>query len=167
MHRPLRLFPLLLLCWLLPAAAVRAVYPPPIKDEGMFFSKETLEKANKKIKDIYDRFRKDVVIETFPAIPDDLETKYKDMERKKFFTEWATTRARDLGVNGVYILICKKPGHLQVEIGNETQQKVFTLEDRDRLARGLLSKFKDKKFDDGLLEGLDFIEKTMKSNTSK
>jgi uncharacterized membrane protein YgcG len=161
------LLPILLLCWLIPAHPAWAVYPPPVKDEGKFFSKDALDKADKKIKEIYDRFHKDVVVETFPSIPADLEAKYRELGRKKFFVDWAQTRARNLGVNGIYILVTREPSHLQVEVGHRTEQKAFTLEDRDRLARGLLAKFKEKKFDDGLLEGLDFIEKNMKADTSK
>ena len=168
MHLSLRsLLPALVLCSLVSARPALAVYPPPIKDDGKFFSREALDKADKKIKEIYNRFGKDVVVETFPAIPAALEEKYKELGRKKFFTDWAQARARDLGVNGLYILITKEPSHLQVEVNNKTEIKAFTTDDRDRLVRGLLAKFKEKKFDDGLIEGLDYIEKTMKSNLGK
>src|SRR2546427_21791 len=43
------------LAWLLTAGPALAVFPPPIKDDGKFFTREGLEKANKKIKEIYQK----------------------------------------------------------------------------------------------------------------
>src|SRR3954453_5044068 len=107
--------PALLAGCLATAGRAAAVSPPPVKDEGKFFSAEALDKANRKIKQIYQRFQKDVVIETFAAIPTDLEKKYKEEEKARFFNEWARKRAEELGVNGIYILICRKPGRVEVE----------------------------------------------------
>jgi uncharacterized membrane protein YgcG len=167
MHLSLRsLLPAVLLCGLVAAGPAWAVYPPPVKDEGKFFSKDTLEKADKKVREIYDLFHKDVVVETYPAIPANLEAKYKELGRKKFFIDWANSRMRELGVNGIYMLITKEPGHLRIEIDDRTK-KEFTPTNRDQLVAKMLAKFKEKKFDDGLLEGLDSIEKAMKSNTGK
>ena len=161
------LVPALLAGWLATAGRAAAVYPPPVKDEGKFFSAEALDKANRTIRQIYQRFEKDVVIETFPAIPADLEKKYKEEEKASFFNEWARKRAVELGVNGIYILICKKPGRIEVEVGNQTRKKAFTQNDRDRLVQRMLSDFKEKKFDEGLLEGVEFIESAMRKNAGK
>jgi uncharacterized protein len=105
-----------------------------------------------------------VVIETFPAIPADLEKNYKEEEKAPFFNEWARKRAEELGVNGIYILICRKPGRVEVEVGMQTQKKGFTRNDRDQLVRKMLANFKEKKFNEGLLEGLDFIESTLRKD---
>jgi uncharacterized protein len=161
------LVPALLAGWLATAGRAAAVYPPPVKDEGKFFSAEALDKANRTIRQIYQRFEKDVVIETFPTIPADLEKKYKEEEKASFFNEWARKRAEELGVNGIYILICKKPGRVEVEVGNQTQKKAFTRNDRDRLVQGILKDFKEKKFDEGLREGVEFIESAMRKNAGK
>src|SRR5262245_60516026 len=91
--------------WLGLAASAAAVFPPPVKDDGKFFTKEGLEKANKKIKEIYSAYKVDVVLETYEtppagkAVPEDRE------KRTAFFREWADSRAKELGVNGLYILI--------------------------------------------------------------
>ena len=36
-------------------------------------------------------------------------------------------------VNGVVVLIVMSPGHLQVFLGNQTQKKLFTQEDRKEM----------------------------------
>jgi len=159
--------PALLFVWLGLAGPARAVFPPPVKDDAKLFSPETLEKANKKIRALYGESRKDVVIETYLTIPADLEKKYKELGKAKFFAEWAAQRVNDLGVNGVYILICKDPAHLQIAVDEQTRKKAFSLADRDKLARKMLEQFRDKKFDAGLLEGIDFIGSTLKANLGK
>jgi uncharacterized membrane protein YgcG len=156
--------PALLAAWLVTAGCAAVVFPPPIRDEGKFFSAEALEKANRKVRQIYQRFHKDVVIETFPAIPADREKNYQEEEKARFFNEWARKRAEELGVNGIYILICQKPGRVEVEVGDQTQKKAFSRNDRDQLVRKMLANFKEKKFNEGLLEGLDFIESTLRKN---
>jgi uncharacterized protein len=161
------LAPALLAGLLAAAGLASAAVPPVVKDEGKFFSAEALDKANRKIKQIYQRFEKDVVIETFAAIPADLEKKYKEEEKAPFFNEWARKRAEELGVNGIYILVCKKPGRVEVEVGNQTQKKAFTRNDRDSLVRKMLADFKEKKFDEGLLEGVELIESALRKNTGK
>jgi uncharacterized protein len=140
-----------------------AVFPPPVKDEGKFFSPEALEKANKKIRQLYTDFGCDVVVETVPAIPADLEAKYKELGRDKFFLEWARKRAGELGVNGVYILVCKSPGRVEVGISGPTGKRRFAGGDRERIVNKMLGPFRDKKFDEGLTAALDFIETTLKA----
>lgn len=120
------LIPVSLLGWLGMVGPASAVFPPPVKDEARFFKPETLEKAAKKIRDIYREFYKDVVVETFPAIPADLEKKYKEEGRSRFFADWAERRLDELGVNGVYILIVRDPRHLRVTENRQTRVKQFT-----------------------------------------
>ena len=156
------LVPAVLAGWLAAAGVASAVFPPPVKDDGKFFSAEALEKANKKIRQIYSDFGCDVVVETVPAIPADLEAKYKELGRDKFFLQWAERRAGELGVNGVFILVCKSPGRVEVVIGGPTGKRRLG-GDRERIVNKMLGPFRDKKFDEGLAAALDFIETTLKA----
>src|SRR5947208_653015 len=99
------IMPALLFCWLGFVSSAAAVFPPPVKDEAKFFSMSALDKANKKIKEIYRDYHLDVVVETMPAIPADLQAKYKEEGKNRFFSEWVRKRIDDQGVHGVYILI--------------------------------------------------------------
>jgi uncharacterized membrane protein YgcG len=135
-----------------------------VKDEGGFFSAEALKKAIQEIVGIQQRYGKELVVETVKEIPADLKKDYTPAKRQEFFYKWARDRARAGKVNGVYVLICKDPSHLQVEVGNETQKKAFTIKDRDKMAQILLTKFREKKFDEGLSEAVKFFETTLKSN---
>jgi hypothetical protein len=154
----------LLVGWLGLVGPAAAVFPPPIKDDAKLFSAEAVEKANKKIREIYSTYRKDVVIETYAAIPADLEKKYKEKGKAEFFKEWAEARGKELGLNGVYVLISKNPTYLYTEIDPVTLRKAFTSKDAEKLRKTILTAFKDKKFDAGLAEGLDSVESSLKSN---
>jgi uncharacterized membrane protein YgcG len=151
--------------WLLTAGSAHAVFPPAIKDDGKFFKSETLEKANKKIREIYEKYKKDVVIETIPSLTDEQEKKLKEEGREKFFARFALDRAKALGVNGIYILLFKKPTHLQVHMDPGTQKKAFTAANRRALIDKIVANFKEEKFDEGLLAGLDVIESTLRVST--
>lgn len=155
----------LLLVWLLPVGPALAVFPPPIKDDGKFFKAETLDKANKKIREIYENYKKDVVVETLASLTADQEKKLKDDGKPKFFAKLAVDRAKELGVNGVYMVICKAPPHYQIEMDPETRKKAFTNADRKKLAETIVKHFKESDFDAGLLDGLDVIAATLKANT--
>jgi uncharacterized protein len=158
------LVPAVLAGWLTTAGlAAAAVFPPPVKDEGKFFSAETLDKVNKKARQLYTDFGCDVVVETFPAVPADMEAKYKELGKDKFFLEWARKRAGELGINGVYILICKSPGRVEVGLTGPAGKRQFAAGDRERIVNKMLGPFRDKKFDEGLTAALGFIESTLKA----
>ena len=85
---------LVALAWLGICGQVEAVFPPPIKDDGKFFSKETNEKANKKIREVYEKYKKDVVVETLTALTPEQEKMLKeDGGPAKFFNRLAATRS--------------------------------------------------------------------------
>ena len=135
-----------------------------VKDEGSFFSAEAVKKAIQEIVATDQRYGKDLIVETIKEIPADRKKGYNPAKRQEFFATWARERARAEKVNGVYVLICKDPPHLQVEVGNETKKKAFTIKDRDKMAQMLLRHFREKKFDDGLAEAVKFFETTLESN---
>jgi len=153
-----------LLVWLGLAAPARAVFPPPIKDDGKFFSAEAVDKTNKKIKEIYAKFKKDVVIETYAGIPEGKKLPEDPKKVGEFFAEWAKTRAQELGINGVYVLICKMPTRLRTEVDPETLRRAFTNADDDRLRKRIIAAFREKKFDEGLTGGVEVIEAALKAN---
>jgi uncharacterized protein len=162
------LVPVVLIGWLGLAGPVpAAVYPPPIKDEGRFFSAEALDKANKKVREIYAHTGKDLVIETVAAIPEDLKKKYEELGKDRFFSDWARRRAEDLGARGIYVLICRSPGRVEVVMDKQTARKAFTEGDRDKMVKKVLDKFREKQFDAGLLEGVDFVASTLKAAGGK
>ncbi len=75
--------------------------------------------------EIQKKYHKDLLIETFATVPPDKTDAFGKMDkpaRAKFFQSWANDRAKKERVEGVYVLILKQPGHVQVEVGHETQK---------------------------------------------
>jgi len=140
-----------------------------IRDNGAFFSDTAKAEAGRQMAEIGARFKREVVVETFKSVPDDLKQGVNLQDRaaqNRLFEQWALRQARDLKVNGVYILISKEPSHLQVLVGNETQRTLFQPRDRDALVSAMLAKLRDRKNDAALLEGIGLIATTMKSHVS-
>ena len=140
-----------------------------IRDNAAFFSDTAKTEASRQIAEIGARFKREVVIETFQSVPDDLKQGVNLQDRaaqNRLFEQWALRQARQLRVNGVYILISKEPAHLQVLVGNETQKSLFQLSDRDALVSAMRAKLRDRKNDAALLEGIGLIATTMKTHVS-
>src|SRR5208283_4112714 len=104
-----------------PAAALT----PEVHDNAGFFSADALHKADAIIKEIKQDYKEDLLIETYKTIPPEKQEAFKSEGKEKFFQQWALERARAAGITGVYILICKDPGHLQIEVGNNTRKRAF------------------------------------------
>jgi len=138
-----------------------------IRDNADFFSTRAKTEALRNIGEIGRRFNKDLVVETFRVIPNDIKQGV-DLNSKaavsRLYEQWAEKQAKQQRVNGIYILLLQDPAHLQVLVGNETQRNAFTLKDRDALVTLMLAKLRNKQNDDALLEGVNYVNATMRSH---
>ena len=121
-----------------------------IQDAAGFFSKDAIATAEQQIAALHKQFGKDLRVETYARIPADRADQYVPEKRKAFFATWAYQRAKELGLDGVIVLICKDPSFLQVEVGDRTKQQAFTLANRDYMRDLLGTAFRQRHFDDGL-----------------
>lgn len=155
-------FPVALVAACLAAAPVAAA--PEIKDDARFFSADAVSKANQAIKELKEQTARDLLIETFAEIPEGRKKDYKPETRDAFFAQWASVNAREHKVAGVYILLCKSPARVQVEVDKYTQRRAFPAAERDKLRQTIIAAFKEKKFDEGLSEAVTFAAKTFRAN---
>src|SRR5262249_1448026 len=110
------LIPALLIGWLVAVHSVRAL-DPEVKDAAGFFSPDVVKEANAEIKGIKQRHKKDLLIETFETVPMNRRKQVQTLKgeaREKVFIDWRRERMEQAKVNGIYILICKEPPHLQI-----------------------------------------------------
>jgi uncharacterized membrane protein YgcG len=135
---------LTLLLALLPATLALAA-PAEVVDQAGFFSPDAVARANQQLAEIRREFGRDLRIETYPSIPQELRGQFDPNHKPEFFTQWAYQRAKSAGVNGALVLITRDPSYLQVVVGESTRQKAFTPADRDRLRDTMLSAFKEKR----------------------
>jgi uncharacterized membrane protein YgcG len=162
----LALIPAIVTGWLLAAGPAQAL-TPKVKDDGGFFSPDAVKRADQEIKEIKQRFNKDLVVETYATVPANKVEQVKKLDRnarRKFFADWVDQRARDQGVDGIVVLICKDPASIEVGVGLETRKRDFTLDNRDHLVRLLVEEFKAKKYDEGLIQGVQYVHDTISSN---
>jgi len=169
--------PAVVVGWLFTAGLATAAAVAEIRDDGGFFKADTIRQANKVIRELKEEHKIDLFIQTYKDIPDDLKKDFdkvkKDKkERDAFFEKWARQRAKEAEVNGIYILLLHKgddhPGHLQIEVGDQTRKKAFTIANRDKLDEIFLAKLKDPKtYDEGLLDTVKYVRDTVDANLGK
>lgn len=142
--------------WTCPAKAVA----PVVNDRGKFFSPDALKKANDALRELYLNDSRDLLIETHETVPMADVEKVKGMsreDRQKYFKKWAETRAEQRLVRGVYILICKEPTMIYVEVTAKARN-VIDDSARNKLRDKLVDDFRAKNFDDGLANAVKFVK---------
>jgi hypothetical protein len=146
---------------LLAPAARAADSKAQVVDGAGFFSADAVRQANARLADIDQKYGRQMRIETFAEIPADQRSGYTEPGKRAFFTRWARQRAQASGIRGAFVLICKNPSSLQVEVGDDTLRSgAFT--EADRLSAAMLSAFRAKDYDKGLSDGIDIFENALR-----
>lgn len=133
-------------------------------DQGHAFKPATIVEVDQILSEIHEKFHKDLMIETFASIPDDFKPKYQEDGAQKFFENWANSEGATLQLNGIILLICRDPRHVQVGIGKATVQKAFTEADRDELLRTMMPLLHQNQYDEGILAGVRFVRDRIAKN---
>ncbi|MBA2708878.1 MAG: TPM domain-containing protein, partial [Gemmatimonadaceae bacterium] len=163
MRRPKTIGIIALLLALLRGSLVAAA-PAAVVDEAGFFSPDAVARANQQLAQIRQQHGRDLRIETHRSIPQNLAGQFEPNRKAEFFTQWAYQSAKSAGVNGALVLITREPSYLQVVVGQNTRRLAFTPADRDRLRDAMLGSFKDKRYDEGLLQGIDIFRQSLASH---
>jgi hypothetical protein len=127
-----------------------------VKDLGKFFGAEAVKQADLEIRKIAHNFGRDILVETYPSVPEGQVEKVRGMsrdEREVFFRDWARQRARAENVNGVVILVCRMPTYFYVDV-TESARSVLDDATVRRVRETLQTKFQERKFDEGLLTAI-------------
>jgi uncharacterized membrane protein YgcG len=162
----MRIVRLLVVAWLgliVPIGNALAA-TPEVRDQAGFFGADAVQKANRALEEIRRQSGMELLIETYAEPPAAIAERLVRESRDQVYADWAQERARQAGVNGIYVLITRNPAHLQVGVGSETRRVAFTNQDRDRLRDLLLSAFRQRRYDEGLLEAVDFTRRTLELN---
>jgi uncharacterized protein len=79
--------------------------------------------------------------------------------REEFYAEWARERARALDVHGILILITREPTYLYV--GAVGSDHSFTTEDVSQVKNRMLSDFKSREYNRGLIQTVQTINRVI------
>ena len=131
-----------------------------VKDQSGMFSPSALEQADSATRQLKQKYGKEMLVEVFAEIPSDLRPQYSPDRKDQFFSQWVNRRMQELKANGVYVLICRNPSHLQVQAGNDTKQRAFTEQNIEQLKNILVSRFGDKQYDQGLVDAVNYVDRT-------
>lgn len=139
---------------------------PEIRDDAKLFEAETVKKANDQLREIFSRFGRDFLMETFAGVPADQAEKVKGMgpkERSQFFIKWAVNRSNERVVNGVYVLFCKQPEFLVVGI-TQKARSILDSQARKRIDEILRMSIGEKKPDEGLQAAIKFTREKLSTS---
>ena len=124
-----------------------------VKDEAGILGQDALAEANATIKKIMEQHHKELFIETVAEGPE-----------KEKATQWARERFNEFKVDGVYLVIAKKPGFYRIVVGNKTLEKLFKQNDIVEMEKILNStESGDKKITQAALYVLETMNKVNES----
>ncbi|HVJ82395.1 MAG TPA: FG-GAP-like repeat-containing protein, partial [Planctomycetia bacterium] len=132
-----------------------------VKDEAGFFKADSVREVNSLATALKTRSGLDFAVETFAEVPPADRVKFQQMtpaEQDQYFARWASKRAQDRGVHGVYVLICRKPGKLRVQ---EVKSGVGDA-DLKAVQAKLVEAFRRQQYDAGLLEAVKRFDSAAK-----
>src|SRR5262245_33869241 len=131
-----------------------------IHDEAGFFSRAAVEKANSRLADLEKEYGKQVRIDTFKTVPDgrgDEVAKMNVADRARYFEKWTRDLATKEHVKGIYVLISKHPGHIEVAGDRQSQNQGIGAKERTQLRDKLMAGFRHEKFDQSLADAVDYL----------
>ncbi|MBL9167756.1 MAG: TPM domain-containing protein [Verrucomicrobiales bacterium] len=158
----------LLLVWVLGIVAPQAAMAAPgVRDDAAVFSSRTVRQADDAARMIQKQLHKELLVETFAGIPEGRSEEYA-RNREEFFSNLVRDRARSAQLDGIYVLVMKEPPphrfRIQVGVGPATREKAFLTSNRDELVRIFQSSFREDRFDEGLQNGVAYVERTLRAN---
>jgi TPM domain len=155
--------------FMLPIIALLApnVARADIRDGANIFSQGARDRADNDIDQMQRKYSKDFVVETFAKVPDDQQDQLKQLGKEAFFRQWTVSRAKSLGVNGVYTLICMDPKFVDVGAGANTRSRgIFTENDINQLREQWQSNLHHQQYDQGLSQAVDSVNQAYAANIS-
>ena len=133
------------------ALAVPQLGAAEIRDRAGIFTAEAIKKAETVLDRIERRTKIPVVIETIEAIPG-LDRDASATEKRRAVEQLAEKRAREIGYEGVYLLISKNDRVFSRVLVKERFDSLLPLEKRHEVRDTLAREFKGGRFDEGLLK---------------
>jgi TPM domain len=155
-HRASFLMPLVAFA----ALAVPQLEAAEVRDRAGIFTTEAVKKAETVLDRIERRTKVAVVIETIEAIPG-LERDASASEKRRAVDQLAEKRAREIGYEGVYLLISKNDHVFSPVLVKERYESLLPAERRHEIRDTLAREFKGGHFDDGLFKTTALLDSAL------
>lgn len=135
-----------------------------VVDNANVFSPAAVQQANDIATQIRRQHGFDLRVETYATPPADLVAQNGNAIGSRDYDLWIANTAQREQVRGIFILLIKSPGHIQIAVGNETQRRAFTTDDRAELSSRMLVPLRNHDFDQALLTGAQFVQQQMNAH---
>ena len=142
------------------ALAVPQLGAAEIRDRAGIFTAEAIKKAETVLDRIERRTKIPVVIETIEAIPG-LDRDASATEKQRAVEQLAEKRAREIGYEGVYLLISKNDRVFSRVLVKERFDSLLPPEKRQEVRDTLTREFKGGQFDEGLLKTTALLDSAL------
>ena len=121
-----------------------------------------------------------VTLDLYAKVPEGKTVPEDEAGKAKFFRDWAAERATDDKAKGVYILVCRKPGYIEVIADKDDPRSWFLARKRETTSRQTTHSFRSsaaakqdgkpdaeqfKLRDDGLVAAIGFIVSDLKDTS--
>jgi uncharacterized protein len=116
-----------------------------VYDGGKLFTDAGIDKAKAAFSDAKFEHGLILTIDTYKEIPEDRKGSYKKETDSKFFKDWALSLAKEDRAKGIYVLVCRSPGFVEVLADKTTRERGFSNDNEQKLRNLLLDSFKDAK----------------------
>ena len=118
--------------------------------ESKLFTQDGIDRAKSALAGVQFERGLHLTIDTYAEMPAGKKAAFAalgdDKERKaKFYKDWAHERATDEKAKGPFVLICRKPGHIEVLVDKQSRERGFTHEDETKLREILQKGFQEAK----------------------
>jgi hypothetical protein len=105
-----------------------------VRDGGNLFGKTDITEL--RIEEIHQLYGVNLFIETIATVPSNRAGELKQLGANKFFPMWAEERALAADADGIYILVCNSPKHVEVLAGTEAEAR-FDKRAREKVRKSL------------------------------
>jgi uncharacterized membrane protein YgcG len=149
------------------ASAVQAESnPSAIRDDAGLFHSAAIARAEEHIGEIRTAFDHNLFVRTVEsALPQQrrLFPFLSKHEAHRLLEEQASKYADELGRNGIYVVICKRPRGVHVIVRPEDDPD-FTRHDAEALRRMLARRLADSSYDSALLDLVDHVQSLLQAH---
>jgi uncharacterized membrane protein YgcG len=141
---------------LLPIGSTSLAYAQTVgvRDAANMFSEDARQRATVELERVHTSTGWPVVIETIESLGE------------KPVDTLALDKARSLQIRGVFLLLAKTEHKISIQ-ANQSAVPPFDSAVRESLKKTMTSAFKDKKFDDGLMEGVAYLSRVAHEHPAK
>ena len=150
-------------------------------NEAKLFTADGIKRAESAMSNTMFSHGLTVTVDLYDKTPEGKTVPTDEAGKEKFFHEWAIERTRSDKAKGIYVLVCRHPGFVEVIADETTRERGFTNENEKQLKTKLTTVFRAANEakqagktdaeqlqirDEGLKSAVDFIISDLSKDTT-